>query len=343
MEEIALFVLPSLTEGDDDTNSNAVRMSRHQGNPDEPPRTPGSSLKFSEIDWTERPQQDARHFVSLIESQNQNIEGQSTAAEGDVTPGTTRLAQDKERARLAEIEVAYKENELGNEHVETLRAKSRLVVAYDRIGQYEAAREVSIECVEGFKKVLGETEFETLESVQLLAFMQRRLDHFQEAEALLLEILEVRRETLGHQHTDTINTLANLSRVYLEQERWNDAEEHLTKTLESMVHVLGELHRDTLEMTSELAMTYAEQGRLEEAEQLGNQNLELVKSNLPQESNVRYRVLENMARIYGAQGRKGEACGFLREALDWAITWNGVDSPWAITSSKNLALWENEV
>jgi hypothetical protein len=53
MEEIALFVLPSLSDDDEDAKSNAARLSRdHDQNGQED--SPASSLGFSEIDWVER-------------------------------------------------------------------------------------------------------------------------------------------------------------------------------------------------------------------------------------------------------------------------------------------------
>lgn len=50
MEEIALFLLPSFIDEDDDAASNAARLSRGQRDSDKHLRTPASSLHLSEID-----------------------------------------------------------------------------------------------------------------------------------------------------------------------------------------------------------------------------------------------------------------------------------------------------
>ncbi|RBR25764.1 uncharacterized protein FIESC28_01446 [Fusarium coffeatum] len=338
MEDIALFVLPSLSEEDEDANSNAARLSRdqHKNNPEESSKAPTSSLGFSEIDWTERPQQDAKDFTKLIESQGPEIDDNVGSLEID------RFYEDEQRAEELAAELREKIDTLGKEDIETLESMKNLIEAYQIIGRIEAAIEVSVQVIQGCKKVFGETDPETMDGVIRLAWSHRRLRNLDEAERLILQVLETDRKERGEQHQDTLRTQWHLSKLYLDAERWDDAEEILTKTAETMDEVLGETHLSTLEIKSELATTYAYQGRLEEAEDLGIQTMDLVRLNAPEDHDVIARALDNMARIYWAQDRKEEACVTWREMVDWKIKWYGLNSPLALESMETLEKWENE-
>lgn len=344
MEEIALFVLPSLSDEDEDANSNAARLSRDQdqNNPEEGPATPASSLGFSDIDWTERPPQNAQEFTRLIESQGQEVEDKPDESQCSDSIELDKFEQAERLVEELEAEVEEKISTLGQEDKETLMATRRLISASHRIGEHERAQELSVRYMEGCRRTYGETDSVTMEGVVWLAWSHRMLGNLDEAERLILEVLGIEREERGEQHLETLGAQWHLSKLYLDSRRWDDAEEILTKTAETMAEVLGETHLNTLEIKSELAITYAYQGRLEEAEDLGTQTLDLVRLNAPEGDRVIPRATDNMARIYWAQGRKEEACITRRELVDWKIKWYGVNSPLTLESMGTLENWENE-
>ncbi|KAJ4006471.1 hypothetical protein NW766_010562 [Fusarium irregulare] len=344
MEEIALFVLPSLSDEDEDTNSNAALLSRDRdhNNIEEEPKTPDSSLGFSEIDWTERPQQGAIDFTRLIESQGPKLEDQSDDPDRASQVELDRFQLDVQRVNEIEAEIEEKVNNLGNEDLETLEAKTRLFLAYAQIGQYEEAKEVCLQTVEVYRKILGETDSRTIQSVLHLVFILRRLDDSDEAERLVLGVLEICQKYSGEQHQDTLRARMELSKVYLDAGRWDDAEPILTRIVDGLAETVGEVHTDTLEAGSNLAFTYAQQGRLEDAEKLASRTLDLVRSNIPETSSVWFRAIDSMARILWSLGRKEEAYVTFQEMIDWKIKWHGEASPFTIESMEDLEEWKKQ-
>ncbi|KAJ4111334.1 hypothetical protein NW768_011909 [Fusarium equiseti] len=343
MEEIALFVLPSFSDENEDADSNAARLSRDQdkSNPEESLKTPASSLGFSEIDWTERPQQDAQDLIALIESQWHEVEDKPEDSDsGDIF--TNRTRQFEKRVKELEAEVEEKVATLGSEDMKTLEAKSELTLLYRLISNYTAAREVGLQVVEGYKKVFGETDSTTLEKIMDLAFIFRRSNDPDGAKRLVMEVIDISKKELGEQHRFTLTAQMQLSKIFLDASSWDDAEKILTKTVDDLVETLGELHMDTLEAESDLAFTHAKQGRLEDAERLGSRTLELVRLNIPETHNAWFRALDSMARIYKARGQHEEAHATLREKVDWMVKWHGVLSPSTIESMEELERWENE-
>ncbi|KAH7174588.1 uncharacterized protein B0J16DRAFT_348844 [Fusarium flagelliforme] len=345
MEEIALFVLPSLSDEDEDANSNAARLSRDQdwNTPEANTKTPDSSLGFSDIDWAERPRQDAQVFTRLIKSPRYEVRDKPDHSDDAGSTKLDKFYQFEQLVKDFEAEVEQKINVLGKEDSETLETMRRLTVAYQEVGEYEAAKAASVQFIEGCKKVFGETDSMTMEGFVQLAFSHRRLKNLDEAERLMLEVVEIDKKERGEQHRETLKNQRDLSKVYIEAARWDDAEETLTKTAEVMAEVLGENHKDTLEAQSDLALTYANQGRLEDAEKLGNWTLQQVRLNIPENYKVWLRALDSMARIYWAQGRKEEACAIYREAIDWMIRWHGLNSPLTLEAIEDLKELENQM
>ncbi|KAM0346235.1 hypothetical protein ACHAPU_005661 [Fusarium lateritium] len=168
MEEIALFVLPSSTESDD-TASDAARVNS-LGKEEKELKTPASSLGFSEIDYTERPQQQTENFALLAATAEQVTPGRLLDWEVGTDSSSRSESQDIEsQIEALEAEIKEKSKVLGEDHIDTLDAMSELAGLYVGQSRLQEAETLAIQVAEGFELVLGEEHHKTLENLEHLA------------------------------------------------------------------------------------------------------------------------------------------------------------------------------
>ncbi|MFB0553335.1 MAG: tetratricopeptide repeat protein, partial [Phycisphaerae bacterium] len=166
------------------------------------------------------------------------------------------------------------QEELGDEHPDTLQCMSSLGWVYHDQGLLEDTERIITKTLELKRRVYGEKHPDTLNSMLHLAVLYMDLGRYDGAEQLLLEVIETRRQTHVEQDNVIITTMAHLALVYKTQGRYEEAEQLLVKTLKSAVKAWGEDGAWTIFYTGYLAGVYKAQGRYEEAEQLYDKTLD---------------------------------------------------------------------
>jgi TolA-binding protein len=102
--------------------------------------------------------------------------------------------------------------------VETLDSKFWLAWTLYRQKQYQEAKVVFRELLQGQEKVLGKEAVETLDSKFWLAQTLYRQKQYQEAEVVSREVVQGREKVLGTEHPETVKSrrLLNEILVWLE-------------------------------------------------------------------------------------------------------------------------------
>ncbi|KAF5680066.1 tetratricopeptide-like helical [Fusarium heterosporum] len=313
MEEIALFVLPSSTDSDD-TVSVAARVSS-RGNNGKESKTPASSLDFSKIDYTERPQQKAEDFASLTEAGKQVTRVAVLDWEAGTDSPSGFESEDIEvQMKFLEAKIKDKSEVLGKDHIETLEAMSELADLYIGQNLSQEAETVAVQVFEGFRKRLGQEHPKTWDKLVTVADIHMYADNHEEAEALFRQIFEAKRIVLGREHIDTLVARQNLIQTLMCRNRLDEAEEILNESLELSTIFHEDQRGILLLLKSDLAALRTLQGRPDEAARLGAEALEMLTS-APENEIFTALAIWNVSFVLRYQDQYDEAKDLLRKCI----------------------------
>ncbi|KAJ7798812.1 hypothetical protein B0H14DRAFT_2617604 [Mycena olivaceomarginata] len=148
------------------------------------------------------------------------------------------------------------------------KQRKGLALAYQDLGQFNKAQELTMSSMEKHSQLLGEDHPDTLWSMCSLADIYRQLDQLTEAENLYHIVVGKSIRILGENHPDTLPATRGLGMTYLASGQFKKAEDLLTNVFDKQKKVLGEEHPDTLKTMGTLANTYRQLGQLSAAEEL---------------------------------------------------------------------------
>ena len=148
-----------------------------------------------------------------------------------------RLAEGESLIRDA---VELYEQNAGELHADTLRAKSALAKILLAQGKLDEAEATSAAVFEGHRALLGEKHAETLQAAALVVHVALTRQDLGKAESMLRWALERRREVLGEHHLETLGTAEWLAAVLIKQEMYAEAEPILVSALEGYRRALGD-------------------------------------------------------------------------------------------------------
>lgn len=219
----------------------------------------------------------------------------------------------KEESTVEFVEV-LKES-LGENHVQTLKAMSRLASVYSGSGQLQAAERLHVQVIEGFKKQLGEGDLATLIQMTTLATMYNQAGRWREAEVLLLQVTE----TFGKQpksmsdNPERFRLMCQLAEVYMRTSRLQAAEELLVQVMKasSEQRKTGASHRYGVSSMISLADLYMRTERWQAAEGLLVQAIEAQKKWLEADDFNTLASMAGLAEIYAHTDRWQAAEGLL--------------------------------
>ncbi|THH21425.1 hypothetical protein EW146_g153 [Bondarzewia mesenterica] len=123
--------------------------------------------------------------------------------------------------RLVVMEI--RQQVLGQEHPDTLKAMNNLASTLLRQGRWKDAELLQMVAMETSRRVLGEEHPETLTAMASLASIFRKQGRWKEAELLEEEVTETRQRVLGEDHPDTVAAMASLASTFGKQGRWKEA------------------------------------------------------------------------------------------------------------------------
>ena len=238
---------------------------------------------------------------------------------------------------LAAIEV-QKQN-IGMNHIATLRSMNDLACTYIRQKRYEEAEKLAMQVLEAQTTMLEPEDPNTLIAMSNLAAVYLNQGRWEEAEKLSLQVLEAQKRVLGTEHTATLNSMSNLAITYHETGRWEEAENLDLQVTEITKRVLGVQHPDTLDSMHNLALTYSKQGQWEKAEKLHLQVLEVRKRVLGAEHPDTLNSMHNLAVCWKKQGRHSEAIALMETVVELRTKRLGANHPHTKNAADRLKRW----
>ncbi|MBM4025490.1 MAG: tetratricopeptide repeat protein [Planctomycetes bacterium] len=260
---------------------------------------------------------------SFLDTASENLEGKfrnEPLVESSIrdTLGWTYRMLGEIKAAEPHLERALqiRQEQLGQEHPETLNSMGRLGWVYCDQGRYGQAERLWAKKLEISRRVLGDEHPITLVSMNDLGIAYTDLGRYDEAEQLFSKGFQTSRNVLGEQHESTFRLLGNLGQVYEEQGRYDEAEALYLKTRETQRRVWGDENPYTLAFMTFLARVYRQQGRYEESESLYLKTLKMQRRVLGEEHVYSLWSIEGLGRLYAGQGRYEQAEKALAEALE---------------------------
>ena len=229
------------------------------------------------------------------------------------------------------------EDVLGPDHPDTLIARDNLAGAYEDVGRFDEAIELSERVLAEQERVLGPDHPKTLTVRNNLAGAYHSAGRFDEAIELLERVLVGSERVLGPDHPDTLMTRNNLAVAYRSVGRFDEAIELLGRVLAEQERVLDPDHPDTLGTRNNLAFAYQSAGRFDEAIELLGRVLADQERVLGPDHPDTLGTRNNLAVAYHSAGRFDEAIDAWEELLLDCQRVLGADHPVTLTVRNNLA------
>ena len=229
------------------------------------------------------------------------------------------------------------EDVLGPDHPDTLIARDDLAGAYEDVGRFDEAIELSERVLADQERVLGPDHPKTLTVRNNLASAYHSAGRFDEAIELLERVLVGCERVLGPDHPDTLMTRNNLAVAYRSVGRFDEAIELHERVLAEQERVLSPDHPDTLGARNNLAFAYHSAGRFDEAIELLERVLADQERVLGPDHPKTLTVRNNLASAYRSVGRFDEAIELFERVLADQERVLGPDHPKTLTTRGNLA------
>lgn len=210
----------------------------------------------------------------------------------------------------------YGREQLGSDHVATLRTAIGLSVALRRLAQSrEEAVRIGQETYELARKRLGDTDPDTLAAAINLVNGWRAVGLLDEALALAGEVAEKYPQVYGHDHPYNYGCMANLGLMHRVTGQPEEAKRLSTDALNGLVRRLGWDHDYTLAVAVNLASDLAALGQVAEARALGADSLQRLERLLGRDDPLTLACAANLAIDMRDDGAEEQAAELLKDTL----------------------------
>lgn len=213
-----------------------------------------------------------------------------------------------------------KQRLLGEEHLDTLFSKGRLLSAYLRQGRFEEAERLGLSVSEMSQRVLGDEHEKTLRIKAIVADVYTRSNRWKDAEKLASEVLTSRRRLFGEGSSATADSMATMAEIYRHEKRWMEAEELGTQATKTYQGLYGNEHPKTMIRMNDLALTYHLSGNLSKAEEIYTQVIQIQKRVLGENQPDTLSSQVNLAGTYRRQERWEEAEEIYEQVIKASVT-----------------------
>ena len=227
---------------------------------------------------------------------------------------------------------------LGEDHPDTLFARSDLGWTLYAQGNLEGARTHLHAVLEASTRVLGEEHPDTLSARNDLGWTLYAKGDLEGARTHQHAVLEASTRILGEEHPDTLSARNNLAWTLRAQGDLEAAHTHQEAVLEASTRILGEEHPGTLIARNNLAVTLRAQGDLERAREHLHTVLEASTRILGEEHPGTLTARTNLALTLSAQGDIENARTHQHAVLEASIRILGAEHPDTLSARTNLAL-----
>jgi len=225
-----------------------------------------------------------------------------------ITLGNTYQALGEFQAARDHVQAALERYRavLGDEHPDTLRARSQLAELLIHNHQHAEAAALARDTLAAQSAALGEDHPDTLATLGRLGVALSQQDKLSEAERVLQHALELQTKVLGADAVETLRSQVNLGTVYQAQGRYAAAESLLRSALARQRQRLDPEHPDVMETMNALALTLESQAKYAEAEDLFRQSWELDQRILGADHPLTQIPMNNLLRVLRIQGKIDE-------------------------------------
>ena len=210
---------------------------------------------------------------------------------------------------------ATREQLLGPENSETLKAKAALGWTLYRRGRYADAEALLRQVLAVRQRRFGASDQETFAVMDQLGAVLNDDGHPKDAESLIRPALAFRSRALGESNPDTLISVNHLALALQNQGRWQESEVLDRRLLEGWKRIEGADSPHTLAASDNLAITLYREGRLAEAESLDRSTLEIKKRVLGPEHPETVRSMNTLSAILVDEGKLEEAQSLAEQVL----------------------------
>lgn len=243
----------------------------------------------------------------------------------------------REAVPLLEQVRTLRQEQLGGQHADTLRAMNNLAVAYSLAGRTKDAFALKKETLDMQRQVLGERHRDTLRSMGHLAGSYKDLGRIEEALQLHEKTLKIKREVLGDKDPQTLVSMHSLALAYENAGRSTEALELMKETYELRCEVLGQRDRRTLQSMGMLGLVFLSVGEPKKAVEIVEQSQKFLREALGDQHPTILTGENNLAVAYSALGRHDDALEIHEKILKLSRTIRGERHPSTLSSMLNAS------
>jgi tetratricopeptide (TPR) repeat protein len=237
----------------------------------------------------------------------------------------------------ARTAVELLQRHLGDENLETLRAKVTLAATFEAIGNWPESEALLRQILEARRRLLGEHDVETLQAMNNLGNTLHHEGKAGEAEALMRAAVAGYRRARGDNDPDMLTMISNLAGVLHDEAKYAEAVALSREAVEGRRRVLGEKHPDTIAAENNYGqMLVASGGDLVEAEDVLRKAVAAAREVLGKHP-ATLIAINNLAAVLDARGNYSEGVPLAREALELSRQLLGDDHPSTLTSMYTMA------
>jgi eukaryotic-like serine/threonine-protein kinase len=242
-----------------------------------------------------------------------------------------KLAESQSKLARAQIFFGaawrYFRSTLGEDHPDTIQARSNLALALFHRADYAAAETLYQEIVDMRRRLLGPDHPDLARALLELAIAQRQSGHLAKARATLSEVLQIRREHRFPADEDEAETWRLLGHVDLDQNNPDAAEEALKKSFEIYRSLPGERRPDLARVLKSQALVRRSRSDLAGAIALARRSLELTRAAEGEEHPSVSIPLELLAELLQQAGSVRDAEIAYRQSLNLLSGSEWIDHP----------------
>jgi tetratricopeptide (TPR) repeat protein len=226
---------------------------------------------------------------------------------------------------------------LGDDHPDTLTARSNLASSYTQAGRPADAITILEKLVGDRVRAHGDEHPETLTAWANVACSYTEAGRTDEAIAILKRVVAARVRLLGAEHMSTIAAQGNLAVSYRRAGRAVDAITIEEKVVAGRVRLLGDEHPDTLTARANLASSYRQAGRADEAITILEKVVDDSVRVLGEEHPDTLTAQGNLASSYWQADRTNDAITIEQKVVADRVRLLGDEHPSTLIARANLA------
>ncbi|MFG2247386.1 FxSxx-COOH system tetratricopeptide repeat protein [Spirillospora sp. NPDC048823] len=232
-----------------------------------------------------------------------------------------------EACDFGEDAYAFGVEQLGAEHIWTLRTQRDLSIASRRSAEYDRALELASDVHARCLRIFGLDNPDTLASAMALSNIHRSMGNLEEAHELAADTVRRYPSVYGKDHPyhhGCVGNLAVLRRLMGDPVSARQLNETAINGLESK---LGRDHHYTLTVALNLVSDLAALGKAEDAARLGEETLRRLRMSLGDEHPLASACAANLSLDYETLGRSEDAAALQERTEEVYRTTLGPDHP----------------